>query len=76
MELSLRVTGEYDEGSSGLRLAVAQLEYQDGDKEENAEKACEVIDVAAKCGARLLVFPEKYLTGFLDAEQWQRVRRR
>lgn len=65
----LKALGDLGEASSGLQLAVAQLAYADKGKEQNAARACEVIEEAARHGARLVVFPEKYLTGFLEPEE-------
>ncbi len=69
MSIMLEPLGDVDEASCGLKLAVAQLEYADNGKELNAARACEVIEEAARLGARLVVLPEKYLTGFLEPDE-------
>lgn len=48
-----------------LRIAVAQAAAASGDIPENVRRATAMIGEAARGGARLAVFPEKYLTGYV-----------
>ncbi|PYC82663.1 carbon-nitrogen hydrolase family protein [Streptomyces tateyamensis] len=47
-----------------LRIAAAQAPVLPGDVEANAARAAELVDLAAAAGARLVVFAEKFLTGY------------
>lgn len=50
---------------STLRIALAQVTSKDGNISENINKAVKVIKNAAKEGAKVVVFPEKFLTGYV-----------
>ncbi len=50
--------------SSGLRLALCQIDATVGDLDGNATLIAEGIDAARRAGARLVLFPELALTGY------------
>jgi predicted amidohydrolase len=50
---------------STLRIALAQVKANDGDIAGNVEKAVDLITKAAQKGAKVVVFPEKFLTGYV-----------
>ena len=50
---------------SSLRVAVAQAVSLSGDILKNVERAVAMINEAAKKGADIIVFPEKFLTGYV-----------
>ncbi|HET6625654.1 MAG TPA: carbon-nitrogen hydrolase family protein [Nocardioidaceae bacterium] len=52
-----------------LRVAAAQAESVSGDVEANVATAVSLVDSAARNGARLVVLPELFLTGY-DPDRW------
>lgn len=50
---------------STLRIALAQVKPDDGNIEGNVEKAVGLIKEAAEKGSKVVVFPEKFLTGYV-----------
>ncbi len=48
-----------------FKLALAQTVSDDGEIEANTKRAVALIRSSAKAGAQLVVFPEKYLTGYV-----------
>ncbi|CDN45924.1 carbon-nitrogen hydrolase family protein [Paenibacillus sp. P22] len=54
-----------DYPQQSLRIAVAQAASVSGDIPENVRRAAAMIEEAARGDARLVVFPEKYLTGYV-----------
>lgn len=50
---------------SSLRVAVAQVTSLSGDISENVDSAVAMIQYAAQKGADIIVFPEKFLTGYV-----------
>ena len=49
-----------------IKVAAAQLSPVYLDKEKTVDKACEAILEAGENGARLIVFPEAYISGYPD----------
>lgn len=49
-----------------LKVAAAQLTPSFLNKEETVEKACKAIKEAAEKGAKLIVFPEAFISGYPD----------
>jgi len=49
-----------------IKVAAAQLTPVFLNKEKTVEKACEVIEEAGKNGAKLIVFPEAFISGYPD----------
>jgi nitrilase len=49
-----------------LKVAAAQAAPVFLNKRETVEKACEIISQAAESGARLIVFPEVFISGYPD----------
>lgn len=47
-----------------IRIAAAQAQAKSGDIEANAATAAAMIHEAGHAGARLVVFPEKFLNGY------------
>jgi predicted amidohydrolase len=56
--------GVYPLPSRPLRIAAAQAQAQAGDIKANTAIAVGMIREAARAGARLVVFPEKFLSGY------------
>lgn len=52
-----------------LRVAAAQAESRSGDLEGNVATAVRLVDEASRNGARLVVLPELFLTGY-DPDGW------
>jgi len=52
-------------------VAAAQIKVQDGNIEANMGKHCSYANIAANKGARLILFPEMSLTGYLREEAQQ-----
>ncbi|WP_052423740.1 carbon-nitrogen hydrolase family protein [Nonomuraea candida] len=50
--------------SHPIRIAAAQAQAQAGDIEANAATVAGMVREAARAGARLVVFPEKFLSGY------------
>ncbi|MFF4715900.1 carbon-nitrogen hydrolase family protein [Streptomyces eurythermus] len=50
--------------SRPLRIAAAQAQAEAGDVEANAATVAAMVQDAARAGARLVVFPEKFLSGY------------
>ncbi|MCR4943388.1 MAG: carbon-nitrogen hydrolase family protein [Clostridium sp.] len=50
---------------STLRIALAQVKSEDGNITKNIDKAVKIIKNAAKEGAKIVAFPEKFLTGYV-----------
>ena len=48
------------------RIAAAQIAPCFLDLDATVEKACRTIEIAAKEGAKLLVFPEAFISGYPD----------
>ena len=48
-----------------LKIAIAQTKSLDGHIEENIKTAINKIEYASKQGADIIVFPEKFLTGYV-----------
>ncbi|MBP1998990.1 putative amidohydrolase [Paenibacillus shirakamiensis] len=48
-----------------LKIALAQCSSKDGDIEENVSRAYELIEEAGKNNVDIIMFPEKYLTGYV-----------
>ena len=48
------------------KIAAAQLTPVFLDKEKTVEKACEAIREAGKNGAKVIVFPEAFISGYPD----------
>lgn len=57
--------GTSDLGTGKLTVATVQAESVAGDIAANVQTACILIDRAAAAGARLVVFPELFLGGYL-----------
>ncbi|AXX64474.1 carbon-nitrogen hydrolase family protein [Bombilactobacillus bombi] len=55
----------YSLPTGNLRVALAQMQSIDGDIQRNVERAVEMIEQAAEKKTKLIVFPEKYLTGYV-----------
>lgn len=51
--------------TKNLKIALAQIQSIDGDIQRNVERAAEMIKQAAEKKAELIIFPEKYLTGYV-----------
>ncbi len=49
-----------------IKLAAAQLTPSFLNKEKTVEKACKAIEEAGKAGAKLIVFPEVFISGYPD----------
>jgi nitrilase len=49
-----------------VKVAAAQLAPHFLDREKTVEKACDLISQAGKNGARLIVFPEAFISGYPD----------
>ena len=49
-----------------FKIAAAQLTPVFLNKEKTIEKACKAIEEAGKKGAKLLVFPEAFISGYPD----------
>jgi nitrilase len=52
--------------TTNLKVAAAQLSPIFMDKEKTVDKACQAINEAGKNGAKLIVFPEAYISGYPD----------
>ncbi|MBE6049293.1 MAG: hypothetical protein E7214_01165 [Clostridium sp.] len=48
-----------------LKIAIAQTKSIDGNIEANIKNAIHKIEQASKQGVELIVFPEKFLTGYV-----------
>ncbi len=49
-----------------VRIAAAQLSPAFLDKEKTVDKACASIAEAGRAGAKLIVFPEAFISGYPD----------
>lgn len=49
-----------------IKVAAAQFASRFLDREKTVEKACDLISQAGKNGARLIVFPEAFISGYPD----------
>lgn len=49
-----------------IKIAAAQLTPAFLNKEKTVEKTCEAIAEAGKNGAKLIVFPEAFISGYPD----------
>jgi predicted amidohydrolase len=66
---SERSTRKATADESGLRVAAAQGESLPGELEANVKTAVALVEEAAGGGARVVVLPELFLTGY-DPESW------
>lgn len=51
----------------GLKVAIAQLKYETGNKEKALEKAEKVIKEASEKGSEMIIFPEIYYQGYCNS---------
>jgi NAD+ synthase (glutamine-hydrolysing) len=58
--------------SAPLPIALAQLEVKPGLPAENTARMRALIDEARQAGARLVVFPEMAIPGYLLGDEWER----
>jgi len=54
-----------------IRIALAQMEVLPGRPDRNATTICKQIEAARQAGARIIVFPEMAVPGYLIGDRWE-----